>query len=202
VLWNGDGTLDSLDELNQRNAAQVSNWYRPVFITLNKNLKFCSVFEASDAGQFHVTTSTPAIGCALEYEQWVTQKGFLPICVQAAGEDTLTATFSAIFVEKDMVKPRVWSAAGIAVGTNIANKVRAAMTDTIIRQGSVAIVYQKRLVYARGFNMAEGDWPQAEPTTHFRLASCSKTIAAIAALQLIEEGKLSLKELMQEILHL
>jgi len=38
VLWNGDGKLDSLDELNQRNAAQVSNWCRPVFITLNKNL--------------------------------------------------------------------------------------------------------------------------------------------------------------------
>ena len=202
VLWNNDGTLDSLDQLNQRNAAQVSNWCRPVFITLNKNLKFCSVFEASDAGQFHVTSSTPAIGYALEYEQWATQKGFLPICVQAAGEDTLTATFAAIFVEKDKVSPRVWNATGIEGGTNIANRVRAAMTDAIIRQGSVAIVYQKRLVYARGFNMAEANWPQAEPRIRIRLASCSKTITALAIFQLIEEGKLKLSDRMQAILNL
>ncbi len=202
VLWNGDGTLDSLDSLNQRTAAQTSNWCRPVFITLNKNLKFCSVYAASDAGQFHVTSSTPAVGYALEFEQWVTQKGFLPICVQAAGEDTITATFSAIFVEKDTVKPRVWSGTGNEGSTNIAHMVRGAMTDAIIRQGSVAIVYQKRLVYARGFNMAEDNWPAAKPTTHFRLASCSKTIAALAIFQLIEEGKLKLSDPMQGILNL
>ncbi len=202
VLWNGDGTLDSLDELNQRNAAETSNWCRPVFITLNKNQQFCSVFEASDAGKFHVTTSIPAVGYPVEFEQWVTQKGFLPICVQAAGEDTLTATFSAIFVEKDTVKPRVWSGTGNEGSTNIANKLRAAMTDAIIRQGSVAIVYKKRLVYARAFNMAEDNWPTAEPTTYFRLASCSKTIAALAIFQLIEEGKLKLADPMQGILNL
>jgi CubicO group peptidase (beta-lactamase class C family) len=76
------------------------------------------------------------------------------------------------------------------------------MTDAIIRQGSVAIVYQKRLVYARGFNMAEANWPQAEPRIRIRLASCSKTITALAIFQLIEEGKLKLSDRMQAILNL
>ena len=76
------------------------------------------------------------------------------------------------------------------------------MIGSIIRQAAVAIVFKKRLVYARGFNMAEDNWPQAEPTTRFRLASCSKTITALAALQLIEEGKMSLDDQVQEILNL
>jgi CubicO group peptidase (beta-lactamase class C family) len=203
VLWNNDGTLDSLDTLRQRTAAQVSNWCRPVFITLNKSQEFCSVFEASEVGRFESINRTDMAGYLLAYEQWVTQKGFLPICVQAAGLDAFSASFSAIFVEKDKPSPRVWSASGAHHDhTDVESNVRKAMTDTIIRQGSVAIVYKKRLVYARGFNMAERNWPQAEPTTHFRLASCSKTIAALAIFQLKEEGKLTLSDRVQDILQL
>ena len=202
VLWNNDGTLDSLDTVRQRTAAQVSNWCRPVFLTLNKNQKFCSVFEASDVGRVQTVNLTDSIGYLLAYEQWVTQKGLLPICVQAAGLDAFSASFSAIFVEKDKASPRAWSATGVHDHTDIASNVRPAMTDTIIRQASVAIVFKKRLVYARGFNMAESNWPQAEPTTHFRLASCSKTITALAIFQLIEEGKLKLRDRMQDILQL
>ena len=202
VLWNNDGTLDSLDTLEQRNAAQISNWCRPVFLTLNKNQEFCSVYEASDVGRFEIVKLTDSIRFELAYQEWVTEKGFLPICVQAAGEDALTASFSAIFVEREKPIPRVWSATGGPDHTHIENNVQAAMTSAIIRQAGVAIVFKKRLVYARGFNMAESNWPQAEPTTHFRLASCSKTITALAIFQLIEEGKLKLSDRMQDILKL
>jgi hypothetical protein len=51
VLWNNDGLLDSADELGQRIAAQESNWCRPVFLTLNKRVEFCSIYEASDVGK-------------------------------------------------------------------------------------------------------------------------------------------------------
>ena len=202
VLWNNDGTLDSLDLLEQRMAAQISNWCRPVFLTLAKDQKFCSVFEASNVGIFHIVKLTDSIRFELAFQEWVTEKGFLPICVQAAGEDPLSASFSAIFVEKDKPSPRVWNATGGHDHTHIENNVQAAMTSTIIRQAGVAIVHKKRLVYARGFNMAESAWPQAEPTTHFRLASCSKTITALAIFQLIEEGKLKLSDRMQDILML
>jgi CubicO group peptidase (beta-lactamase class C family) len=202
VLWNNDGVLDSADLLGQRVAAQESNWCRPVFISMNKNQEFCSIYEASDVGEFHATTATVALGYSVDYAEWVTNKGFLPICVQAAGEDALTATFSAIYVKNDTVKPRVWSTKGSDEGTQIAANVRGAMIGSIIRQAAVAIVYKKKLVYAQGFNMAEDGWPTAEPTTRFRLASCSKTITALAALQMIDEGKLSLDDGVQEILNL
>jgi hypothetical protein len=110
--------------------------------------------------------------------------------------------FSAIFVENDTVRPRVWNATGLEGGTQIAANVRGAMIGRIIRQAAVAIVYKERLLHARGFNMAERDWPQAEPTTRFRLASCSKTITALAALRLIEGGKMSLDDRVQDILNL
>ena len=108
--------------LGQRMAAQESNWCRPVFLTLNKNLEFCSIYEASDAGKFHVTNAILAPGYPLDYAEWVTNKGFLPVSVQAAGEDALTATFSAIYVENDSVRPRVWSATGAEPGTQISRE--------------------------------------------------------------------------------
>jgi hypothetical protein len=64
------------------------------------------------------------------------------------------------------------------------------MTSSIICHAAVAIVYQKGLVYARGFTLAGPYWLNAEPPTRFRLASCSKFITALSIFQLIQENKL------------
>ena len=174
-----------------------------MFITLNKRQEFCSVFEASDVGRVETVNLTNSVGFEAAYQLWVTRrKAFFRYASRLPGEDALTASFSAIFAEREKPRPRVWSARGAHHHTNIESNVRAAMTQVIIRQASVAIVFNKRLVYARAFNLAESNWPQAEPTTHFRLASCSKTITALAIFQLMEEGKLDLEDRMQDILQL
>jgi len=70
------------------------------------------------------------------------------------------------------------------------------------KHAALAIVHGTRLVYARGYTLAEPDWPIVEPTTYFRLASVSKTVTALAIYQLIEEGKLGLCTTLQSILNL
>jgi CubicO group peptidase (beta-lactamase class C family) len=57
-------------------------------------------------------------------------------------------------------------------------------------------------VYARGYTLAEPDWPVVQPTTRFRLASNSKTVTALAAYQMLEAGTLHLDEKVQDILQL
>ncbi|MCB1168831.1 MAG: beta-lactamase family protein [Leptospiraceae bacterium] len=66
----------------------------------------------------------------------------------------------------------------------------------------VAIVQNGRLVLLKGYGDANLDSGQAvDPeTTYFRVGSISKTFVALAALQLIEEGKLSLDQNIAEIL--
>lgn len=58
---------------------------------------------------------------------------------------------------------------------------------------ALAVGYQGRLIYARGFGLADRDGSEpVEPDSLFRVASVSKTINGIAAMKLVEQGKLRL----------
>lgn len=67
--------------------------------------------------------------------------------------------------------------------------------------GSVAVMKDGRLVYARGFGYADREKKLAvEPESLFRIASVSKPITAVAVLQLAERGNLKLTDKVVEIL--
>ncbi|MBS3807223.1 MAG: beta-lactamase family protein [Bacteroidales bacterium] len=60
---------------------------------------------------------------------------------------------------------------------------------------SVAIAKNERLIYAKGFGYADREKGiEVEPRNLFRVASVSKLITAVAVMQLMEEGKLNLKD--------
>lgn len=66
---------------------------------------------------------------------------------------------------------------------------------------SLAITDQGRLVYARGFGYADVTAKEpVEPSSLFRIASVSKPITAIAIMQLVDAGKLSLEDTVYSIL--
>lgn len=51
--------------------------------------------------------------------------------------------------------------------------------------GALAIVKDQRLVFARGYTHNEGAMPYVQPTSLFRIASCSKPITKFAVTQLL-----------------
>lgn len=60
---------------------------------------------------------------------------------------------------------------------------------------SIAIIDGYRIVWAHGYGFVEaGSSQPVTPETRFQAASISKPVAAMAALKLVEEGKLSLDE--------
>ena len=66
------------------------------------------------------------------------------------------------------------------------------MTQFGVPGGQLAITYQGRLVYNRGFGMADvANNIPVEPHHIFRLASVSKTITSIAIMQLWENGQIN-----------
>ncbi len=66
---------------------------------------------------------------------------------------------------------------------------------------ALAVTDQGRLVYARGFGYADvADKQKVEPTSLFRIASLSKPITAVAALQLAEQGRLNLDDKVFDLL--
>lgn len=60
---------------------------------------------------------------------------------------------------------------------------------------AVAITFQGRLIYARGFGFADRDTKEpVQPDSLFRVASLSKPITGLALLRLLDQGKLSLDD--------
>lgn len=82
-------------------------------------------------------------------------------------------------------------------------KVEAAISTFMSRQGvpaiSVAIVTDNQLRFQRGYGMANMEhFAPAKASTIYRLASVSKPITAVAAMQLAERGKLNLNAPVQK----
>jgi len=66
---------------------------------------------------------------------------------------------------------------------------------------ALAVTKDGRLVYARGFGVADRKTREpVEPTSLFRIASVSKPITAVAVLQLVDRGKLKLDDRIFRIL--
>jgi len=60
---------------------------------------------------------------------------------------------------------------------------------------SLAIAHRGKLLYARGFGLADRDTgAPVRPTTRFRIASVSKPFTAVAILKLVEQGKVGIDD--------
>ncbi len=69
--------------------------------------------------------------------------------------------------------------------------------------GALAVARDGRVVYARGFGYADRDKKEpVEPDALFRIASVTKPLTAVAVLQLVERGKLSLDDKVFDVLEL
>ena len=72
-------------------------------------------------------------------------------------------------------------------------EVEAFMSARKIPGGALAVVRNRRLVYARGYGWADGEAKvPARPESLFRIASVSKPVTGVAVMKLVEDGRLKL----------
>lgn len=86
-------------------------------------------------------------------------------------------------------------AARVSLAEAFDREMEEFMKARAIPGGSLAVVKDRRLVYARGYGLAdrEKNWP-VRADSLFRIASISKPFTAVAVMKLIEEGKLTLDQ--------
>lgn len=73
--------------------------------------------------------------------------------------------------------------------------MRSFVREHKIPGAALAVAKEGRVVYARGFGYADVERQQpVEPRSLFRIASVSKPITAVAVMQLVEQGKLTLDD--------
>ena len=77
----------------------------------------------------------------------------------------------------------------------ISDAIIAAMKDKGVPGVSIAVVNDYRIDWADGFGLADTDDKRpVTPTTLFQAASISKPVTALAALRMVELGKLKLED--------
>ena len=98
--------------------------------------------------------------------------------------------------------PLVWRQAGpeVAELSIFDQAMKDFMTSHKVSAGSLAITYQGRLVFAKGYTWSEADSPATQPTSLFRIASLSKAITSAGILKLVEYNQLSLNDKVMDIL--
>jgi CubicO group peptidase (beta-lactamase class C family) len=78
--------------------------------------------------------------------------------------------------------------------------VTARMKDLHIPGIAIGIVKSNQIVHLKGFGVADPSGRPVNPQTPFRLASVSKTITALAIMQLVEAGEIKLDAPVQDYL--
>jgi CubicO group peptidase (beta-lactamase class C family) len=200
IFWNADGADDSAADYQGRATAEASGWARPSFVTRSFAGRYLSIFVDNAIGAWVARHELTAEQYQAEFDAHYKQ-GYFPLLVQGGGAGS-NIRFAALFVKQEKPMARQWTAKGSPSIGAVDQVMEQAMKGSNVRAAGLAVIKGTKLVLARGYTWAEPGYPVTEPTTLFRVASCSKTVTAIAIHQLIAEGKLKLTDTVQSILHL
>ena len=201
--WSAQGCRgESPAAYQARFDAQLQQWARPAFATVSPQGDVSSAFRIDHVGRWAAAHDLTSAQYQQAFDTHVAAR-LMPVYVQAGGTGDATR-FAALFAEQDQPVPRDFRTTGEAVPELAA--VDAVMEQwlrsTGTRGAGVAVMRGGRLVLARGYTWAEPAHPTVEPTTMFRVASCSKPITSIAVFQLIQAGRLALTAPVQGLLGL
>lgn len=199
VAW----SIEALDEdaatLQRRFDGMVAIRARPTHLAVTPAGRYCEVFADSRlAGNWASRTGMTDAQYQANYDSFAAS-GLFPVVISRGGPAN---SYSAIYASSDDVRPRVWQTP-IGPGPVIAgvdDAVRRYMNAHNLRGMSLAIVKGTRLVYAKGYTLAEDDYPALSPRTPFRQASVSKTFAATAIWRLIQDGSLTLTRKLTDVI--
>ena len=115
--------------------------------------------------------------------------GYYPTSIQATGTGA-AARYHVVFATRDLPMTRTVTRTGLAVipmagfDQYMEDHIRAHG----VRSASIAITKDGRLVFARGYTLAESGYPVTQPTSLYRIASSTKTLTGLCTNLLIQRG--------------
>lgn len=201
ICWTTDGLADSATSYQARFDALAPVRARPAHVAVSPDGQYASIFRDDQLDGWVARHNLDSNGYQSEFNT-LTVQGLMPVSVQAGGSGS-GARFAALFARDDTRLPLIWQTpTGPVAVAAIDTVMHDAMQRHRIRGASLALVRDSRLIYARGYALAEAGYPTIEPTTFFRQASCSKTIVTLAIYKLIQDGALALNTPIQNHLSL
>lgn len=188
MAWNCDGVGESTTQAQQRFDSVTKTWARCAQVVSTPSGNITALYTDGTVGTTEVAFGISADAYQNQFKE-LTGKGLVPlrVCVQGPLN---AATFWTVFGETEETNPRTWGTQGLAGQASIASvdsAIEAFMKGNAVRNAALAIVNGTRLVYAKGYTLAEPSYVDVQPTTLFRLASCSKVFTAYALYRLLQQ---------------
>lgn len=170
--------------------AMAQHYARPLQVAFNDDSSvFLACWEDSIVGlveSHHDMTSAQYDQLANQY--W-NQNNRYPIALAASGSGA-NARFAASWATTDLPLQKQWHVTGQFVPELAAFDAwaQAFLQTNNVRGASLAIAKDGKLKLARGYTWAEPGYAQIQPTSTFRIASCSKPITSVAVHQQIQKN--------------
>ena len=201
ICWTMDGLADTAGGYQARFDAIVPTRARPSHVAVSPDDHYASIFRDELLGDWFARHELTSAGYQQVFDDAVPQ-GYWPVMVQGGGIGA-QARFAAVFAKSDEPQALTWrTPTGPVTNASIDNVMRQGMERHRIRGAGLALVRGGRLIYARGYTLAEAGYPIVKPTTRFRQASVSKTLVALGIHRLIQDGHLTLGTHVQDVLNL
>ncbi len=171
---NGTNGYQSLSE------AMDQHWAHCRHIGFNDDSsRFLPVWEDSSVGNWVTHHDMTAAQYQTQFDTYA-QSNWYPIEISASGNGS-SRRFAAVWAGRDLPRTRQWSMSGQAVPELFPFDVwvQNHMQTTGTRAAALAVVKDGELKLARGYTWAEAGYPQTQPTSRFRIASCTKPLTSI-----------------------
>ena len=196
VRW-GYSKHDTVSEYVEKLGVFVNQcWSRPAIVTTSASQRYLSVYHDDDVGlwiELHGATKSG-------YETTAAQlagDGYRPIQIMVAGTGS-AARYAALFAKGAPATDQM-TITGTAVPQFAAidelmvgapgSRSGGFMQQNNAREAGIAITKNGRLVFARAYTWAKPGHPITQPTWNFRIASLSKSAAAMAAYHLASNDR-------------
>ena len=200
----GKGVQEFVEDpvmLRQRFDAVKSTWGRPAHIALTPASGAVALFVDSTIGPWVLRSGMTGDAFQTEYDKQ-THDGLQPIQLSAKGSGS-NARFAAIFSSREDTDPRTFRSQGPVAVAAIDDVIKDFMQAENLRGAALAITRGTQLVYAKGYTLAEADYPDITPQTLFRQASVSKTFTGVAMMRLLQlKPDITLDTTVQSVMNL
>jgi CubicO group peptidase (beta-lactamase class C family) len=187
LAWSCDGVGEDVTHMQQRFDGVTKTRARLAQVAVTPSGRATSLFTDGSVGAWQARFGLSSADYQTFFDQQVAQ-GLVPLRVCAKGEGSSTR-FGVVFAQAEETTPRVFRANGPTTVPAVDHVMQQFLQAHNIHNAALAILDGGRLVYAKGYSWAEPGYPDVQPTTLFRQASCSKVFTAYALYRLLQQKR-------------
>jgi CubicO group peptidase (beta-lactamase class C family) len=188
IRWNIDGVNETASSLSGRHQVYFGLKIRPALLQVSTDKRYVTLYRDDVLGGGVEMRHDMTESAFNSNNQNLVPLGYYPTQLSVVGSGA-SRRYALVYAQAENVLTRSTTKRGDpTTATAVDDAMLAIMRNNGVRQASLAVTKGSKLVYARGFTIAESGSRITTNTMRFRVASVSKTLTAILIMRAMQEG--------------